>query len=145
MPRLKTAAAGTAAAVGTLALVGTLVGSAPEPGPAAVPAAALLPAQPEAWAAPAQPEEARSASTTPKTVMPKAAAQPAVAEQPEPKPEPARPKRAPVPVRRTGGDRDYTDFGSHEEVQRFFLANGGPSSDPHKLDRDHDGLACESN
>jgi Excalibur calcium-binding domain len=26
----------------------------------------------------------------------------------------------------------------------FLLANGGPSSDPHKLDRDNDGIACES-
>jgi micrococcal nuclease len=78
--------------------------------------------------------------------MPTAAAQPAVAEQPktEPKPEAARPKTALVPVRSTGGDRDCSDFGSHEEAQRFFLENGGPSSDPHKLDRDHDGLACES-
>jgi hypothetical protein len=43
-----------------------------------------------------------------------------------------------------GSDRDCPDSGSHEEAQRFFLANGGPSSDPHKLDRDRDGLACES-
>jgi hypothetical protein len=24
-------------------------------------------------------------------------------------------------------------------------ANGGPSSDPHRLDRDNDGIACEDN
>ena len=28
---------------------------------------------------------------------------------------------------------------------RFFLANAGPASDPHKLGRDNDGLACENN
>ena len=50
-----------------------------------------------------------------------------------------------MPVYSTGADRDCTDFDSHEEAQRFFIANGAPSSDPHKLDRDHDGLACESN
>jgi hypothetical protein len=27
----------------------------------------------------------------------------------------------------------------------FFLANGGPASNPHKLGHDNDGLACESN
>jgi hypothetical protein len=32
----------------------------------------------------------------------------------------------------------------HRSVQRFFLANGGPSSDPHRLDCDHDGITCES-
>jgi Excalibur calcium-binding domain len=40
--------------------------------------------------------------------------------------------------------RDCPDFGSQGEAQRFFIANGGPSSDPHKLDRDNDGIACES-
>jgi micrococcal nuclease len=49
-----------------------------------------------------------------------------------------------VPVSGTGGDRDCSDFGSQGEAQRFFIANGGPASDPHKLDRDDDGIACES-
>ena len=39
---------------------------------------------------------------------------------------------------------DCPDFGSQGEAQRFFIANSGPSSDPHKLDRDNDGIACES-
>jgi hypothetical protein len=43
------------------------------------------------------------------------------------------------------GDRDCSDFGSQGEAQRFFIANGGPASDPYKLDRDNDGIACESN
>jgi hypothetical protein len=47
-------------------------------------------------------------------------------------------------VRGTGDDRDRAGFGSHEETQRFFLADSCPLSDPHKLDRDHDGPACES-
>ncbi len=57
----------------------------------------------------------------------------------------------PVPVATTtspnntsGGDKDCSDFATHAEAQAFFLANGGPSSDPHRLDSDHDGLACET-
>ncbi|MBO8164197.1 MAG: thermonuclease family protein [Brevibacillus sp.] len=44
-----------------------------------------------------------------------------------------------------GPDRDCGDFASHEEAQAFFEAAGGPGSDPHRLDRDKDGLACEQN
>ncbi|WP_299671957.1 excalibur calcium-binding domain-containing protein [uncultured Roseobacter sp.] len=36
-----------------------------------------------------------------------------------------------------------SDFGSSWQAQRFFLDAGGPLSDPHDLDRDGDGLACE--
>lgn len=42
-----------------------------------------------------------------------------------------------------GQDRNCGDFGSAAEAQRFFLASGGPSSDPHNLDGDGDGAACE--
>lgn len=52
---------------------------------------------------------------------------------------------APAPSTNTsGGDRDCGDFGTHAEAQAFFLAAGGPGSDPHGLDRDNDGIACES-
>ena len=34
--------------------------------------------------------------------------------------------------------------GAANEAQRFFLENGGPASDPHRLDLDNDGIACES-
>lgn len=45
----------------------------------------------------------------------------------------------------TGGpDKDCTDFSTHAQAQAFFMANGGPSSDPHNLDRDGDGIACET-
>lgn len=43
----------------------------------------------------------------------------------------------------TGGDKDCGDFATHNEAQAFFLANN-PSADPHGLDRDGDGLACET-
>ena len=40
-------------------------------------------------------------------------------------------------------DVDCSNFSSGAEAQRYFLASGGPISDPHDLDRDGDGLACE--
>jgi micrococcal nuclease len=43
-----------------------------------------------------------------------------------------------------GPDRDCGDFSTHAEAQAFFEAAGGPGSDPHRLDGDHDGVACES-
>jgi hypothetical protein len=36
-----------------------------------------------------------------------------------------------------------SDFTSTAAAQKFFLSAGGPMSDPHGLDRDGDGLACE--
>ena len=43
-----------------------------------------------------------------------------------------------------GGDKDCSDFKTQKEAQEFFIANGGPANDPHKLDQDKDGIACES-
>ena len=43
-----------------------------------------------------------------------------------------------------GPDRNCSDFSTHEEAQAFFIAAGGPESDPHNLDGDNDGIACES-
>ncbi|GAA4801956.1 excalibur calcium-binding domain-containing protein [Nocardioides caeni] len=42
-------------------------------------------------------------------------------------------------------DRDCGDFSSQRAAQIFFLNNGGPQSDPHRLDSDGDGVVCESN
>lgn len=42
------------------------------------------------------------------------------------------------------GDRDCTDFSTQEEAQDFFESEGGPRTDYHNLDRDGDGIACES-
>jgi len=41
-------------------------------------------------------------------------------------------------------DRDCSDFSTQEEAQKFFEDEGGPDSDYHNLDRDGDGVACES-
>lgn len=39
-------------------------------------------------------------------------------------------------------DRDCSDFATHRQAQRFFEAHN-PRRDPHRLDADHDGIACE--
>lgn len=43
-----------------------------------------------------------------------------------------------------GEDKDCGDFKTHDEAQAFFITQGGPSQDPHKLDQDKDGIACET-
>ena len=42
-------------------------------------------------------------------------------------------------------DRDCSDFGTQAAAQQFFIGAGGPQSDPHGLDADGNGVACESN
>lgn len=42
-------------------------------------------------------------------------------------------------------DRDCGDFRTQAAAQQFFLNAGGPRRDPHGLDYDGDGVACESN
>jgi len=44
-----------------------------------------------------------------------------------------------------GADRDCGDFSSAQAAQDFYLAAGGPVNDPHDLDRDNDGNACDWN
>lgn len=41
-------------------------------------------------------------------------------------------------------DRNCSDFGTQPEAQAFFIAEGGPEEDPHGLDADGDGIACEA-
>jgi len=41
-----------------------------------------------------------------------------------------------------GADRDCSDFNSWREAQSFYEANR--PGDPHRLDADNDGIACES-
>jgi hypothetical protein len=68
-----------------------------------------------------------------------------VADKPDPKPaepKPAEPKpaepRSANPVR---DDKNCKDFPSQAAAQTFFVANG--PGDPHNLDLDDDGIACE--
>ena len=41
-------------------------------------------------------------------------------------------------------DRNCSDFDTWSEAQAFYKSEGGPDSDPHGLDRNNDGIACES-
>jgi hypothetical protein len=41
-------------------------------------------------------------------------------------------------------DKDCSDFSSWRAAQNFFKKHGGPRYDPHRLDADDDGVACES-
>lgn len=49
------------------------------------------------------------------------------------------------PYSATDIDHDCTDFSTQEDAQLFYEANGGPDYDPHDLDRDNDGMACDWN
>jgi hypothetical protein len=40
-------------------------------------------------------------------------------------------------------DKDCADFSSWRQAQNFYKKHGGPRYDPHRLDADHDGIACE--
>lgn len=41
-------------------------------------------------------------------------------------------------------DMDCSDFSTQAEAQEFFESQGGPDYDPDNLDRDGDGVACET-
>lgn len=49
------------------------------------------------------------------------------------------------PTRATARDRDCADFRSQRAAQIFYIKHGGPRYDPHRLDGDDDGVACEDN
>jgi micrococcal nuclease len=73
-----------------------------------------------------------------------------IIEQPAPTPVPIEPPPTSSnttgytgPYDPSGPDRDCGDFATHAEAQTFFEAAGGPASDPHRLDGDNDGTACE--
>lgn len=44
----------------------------------------------------------------------------------------------------TAADKDCSDFRSWRAAQNFYKSHGGPRRDPHRLDADDDGIACES-
>jgi hypothetical protein len=41
------------------------------------------------------------------------------------------------------GDKDCADFRTWRQAQNFYKKHGGPKRDPHRLDADRDGIACE--
>ncbi|UMG93549.1 thermonuclease family protein [Nocardioides sp. TF02-7] len=50
-----------------------------------------------------------------------------------------------APAHAQVADRDCSDFATQAAAQRFYLNHGGPHRDPHRLDADGDGRACDSN
>jgi len=52
------------------------------------------------------------------------------------------PSRSVTPPSQTSGDRNCADFRNWNEAQAFF-ENAG-RGDPHRLDGDNDGIACEA-
>ena len=89
-----------------------------------------------------------SPPSTPPALPPLAtpAATPALVPSPTPLPSP---ETSPTPVaaalvQEPEPDVDCSDFLDQQAAQEFFLSEGGPSSDPHGLDGDNDGMACQS-
>lgn len=52
---------------------------------------------------------------------------------------------AALPSAASASDKDCKDFATQRAAQIFFLKHGGPRRDPHRLDGDNDGVACEDN
>lgn len=50
-----------------------------------------------------------------------------------------------LPAAAPAADKDCADFASQRAAQIFFIKHGGPQYDPHRLDGDNDGVACEDN
>jgi len=44
----------------------------------------------------------------------------------------------------TAADKDCSDFPTWRAAQKFYKRHGGPRRDPHRLDGDDDGIACEA-
>lgn len=82
-----------------------------------------------------------STQTTP-AAQPATSAKPQATKAPTATPKPATTSGSTSTY--SGGDKDCPDFKTQSEAQAFFISQGGPSKDPHKLDQDKDGVACET-
>ena len=130
--------------VGLLALV--VAGCSSEQ-PAALPTqVARLVAPPNATPTPLATQPPGFASITP-TATPKATPKPTPRATPRPTPKPtAKPASYYKPPGWDGySDVNCPDFDTHAHAQSFFKGTGGTTSnDPYGLDRNHDGIACET-
>lgn len=107
------------------------------PEPTLTPTATAAPTMTPAPTSTTEPTSTATAAPTPTPV-------PAATATPTPTPVPtatAAPTMTPTPPFE---DRNCSDFDTWQEAQDFFLAEGGPEEDPHRLDRNRDGVACES-
>lgn len=50
-----------------------------------------------------------------------------------------------TPFEAAAFDKDCSDFSNQKRAQIYYLNKGGPQFDPDDLDRDNDGIACDSN
>ena len=104
--------------------------SAPTPEPSPEPSPSIPASPPAAIVVP-----------TPTPTPPPAAT---VVPTPTPKPTPPPTPELAGPPEESFVDRDCGDFADWMEAQAFYLSEGGPNSDPHSLDGDGDGVACQS-
>jgi hypothetical protein len=77
-------------------------------------------------------------------IAPTAIPQPTAKPAPPPAAAPPAAARPGVLYDPYGPDRDCGDFATYDQAYAFFVAAGGPSRDPHRLDGDNDGIPCES-
>lgn len=82
---------------------------------------------------------------TPLAVEPVATKAPASTAGPKSTPKPTKAPSFYKPPGWDGhSDVDCPDFDTHAHAQSFFIGTGGSKTyDPYRLDRDHDGIACE--
>ena len=128
-------------------------GSAGTPGPEAKqdspppPVPADIPTPTPTPAASPTPTPTPTPGPTPQpTLSPTATPTPTSTPQPSPAPTatPSPTPEAKEEPQEAFEDRDCGDFDHWQDAQDFYLAEGGPESDPHKLDGDGDGIACQS-
>ncbi len=128
-----------------LVLTATPVPS-PPPTPAPLPTSTPVPALTATPESVSVPEPTLTSSPSPTSILTLA---PTQAPTPEPMPTPTiQPLTTPgfseLLYDPRGSDRSCGDFASWWEAQNFFYAAGGPYSDPHRLDGNADGIACQS-
>ena len=104
------------------------------PGPVTTPTATPITTATPTTTSTAVPKPTMTPSPT-ATPVPTSTAEPASTATPLPTMAPTRPEFE---------DRSCSDFDTWQEAQDFFLSEGGPEEDPHRLDRNRDGVACES-
>ena len=115
----------------------------PTPLPAQPPTPTPLLAQPPTPVPTPQPTPV-APSVTPATPLSVPATKAAPTPTPVPESTLVLPAFVGLPFDPNGPDRNCGDFSSWWEAQNFYLASGGPAIDPHRLDRNSDGTACES-
>lgn len=105
----------------------------PPPPAASTVTATRVPSTPTSAGIPAVPP------TSPPTPVPTATSTPPPTSTATPKPTATK-----VPSAPSVADRDCSDFATWRAAQDFYLAAGGPARDPHGLDGNRNGIACES-